>query len=155
MAWHDGRRAERAHTIQRASEPDTEPIGTNGVPPTKTRSPVNKTERSGIQATTSLVVCAGRADVVQLDTQIVDPHGQTVLERDERRQQDADRPNRSLSRYPAGGGKGNAEDLFATQRVADDGRQRQQAVAMRVVAVVMGVDQRANRFVGYARDRLK
>ena len=39
--------------------PVTEPISTNGVPPLKIRSPANRTDRSGIQAIASLVVCAG------------------------------------------------------------------------------------------------
>ena len=53
------RRRTRATLRPTASDPDTEPITTNGVPPLNTRSPVNSTLRSGTHATTSFVVCAG------------------------------------------------------------------------------------------------
>jgi hypothetical protein len=96
-------------------------------------------------------VCRG-ADVVQLHQQVVDVHVQPVLEGHERRRQaqlaPLDRVEHAVEAADPGG-----EHALPAAPVTDDGGLGQQAVAVRVVAVVVGVDQGAHRLDGHVADR--
>ena len=86
----------------------------------------------------------GGADVAQLRAQVAGVHGDAVGEREERRVEGevaplAVVPERQLARRP------ERDDLLARPLVADDRGAREQAVAERVVAVVVGVHEGADR----------
>ena len=66
-----------------------------------------------------------------------------VFECDERRLR-VERSPVHLRPESGGWRKGCLQDLLATAWMADDGRQRQQAVSVGVIAVMVRVDQRAD-----------
>ena len=103
---------------------------------------MNSTRCSGIHATTSLVVCAGGAEVMQLHEEVVDVHVEAMLEGDERGSGLELAPLHGL---PQPSGRRIPMAWIASRHsvVADDGGVGQQAVAVGVVAVLMGVHEHA------------
>ena len=95
MAGHDDLRVEARSQSSEASQPATEPISANGVPPLNTRSPTKRTEQSGSQTTTSSVGVGRASEVVQLDPSLVDEHIEPALERHGRRRERQLAPSRS------------------------------------------------------------
>src|SRR5207302_10359726 len=77
-----------------------------------------------------------RANVVQLDSQVVDPYGQVIVECHKRRRRMQVAPV-DLGPDSSRWWKRRAEDLLAALRVADDRRQRQQAITEGFSPVMM------------------
>ena len=124
--------------------PPTEPMRTKGVPPLKTRSPLNRTPRSGIQATTSLVVCAAvpkwwsstkRSSTWTCSWSSKVTNGGAATSS----------PHSTWSQNPVEAQDAGLHDRLTAALVADDRRVRQQAVPVGVVAVVVGVHEHPRR----------
>ena len=99
----------------------------------------------------SFVVCAGRAHVADLAAQVAGPQGDAVGVGQERR------GGLEVTPVHLGPDTGRrrhrgVQHGFAASLVADDGGAAHQVVAVRVIAVVMGVDQRADRPAGDGLD---
>ena len=96
----------------------------------------------------------GRADMPRLDLQLVHPQRQAVTERDRRRAQHDVAPfDARKDRLRPEPGRQHA--LAAALMPDDRRRRRQHEVAPRVVAMLVGVDQCADRQFGHAVDRVQ
>ena len=85
------------------------------------------------------------ADVVQLDLGVVGPHVDVLVEREHRRRQLAGRPQSGDVEDAVVVTDPGLDDHLPAAGVADDRRRVGQVVAVGVVAVVVGVDEHADR----------
>src|SRR5579872_5664649 len=95
-----------------------------------------------------------RADVVQLHAQVIYPQGDAVFKGEKWRRRLQLTP---VQRGPDSGWRRHRspQDFLTTQWVANDGRPRQQTIAVGVVAVVVGIDEGADWLLRYAGNRLE
>ncbi len=131
-------------------QPLTDPCSANGVPPLNNRSPAKTTERSPIYDDRVVRGVRRGAHVADVAAQVVRPQRDALGIGQERRGGFQVTP---VHLGPDSGRRRHrgVQDPLAASFVADDGGAAHQVVAVRMVAVMMGVDQRADRFT---RDRL-
>ena len=151
-ARRSGRRAASTTCSSTSTQPATDPISRNGVPPLNTRSPQNSTDCSRQPREHVVGGVRGRADVPHGDAGVPGVQRDLVGEGQERRLERQLPPVRVLPERLVPG-RAERDRLGPGALVGDDGRGREQRVAERVVAVMVGVDQGAHRGRGDVPDR--